>query len=40
MSGPCPKVHGLAYLLEEPVVQASRYLAHQYLTQTLTDVLV
>jgi hypothetical protein len=39
------KVHGLAYLLEEPLVHASRLhasrcLAHQHPTQTLTDVLV
>src|SRR5215213_11141493 len=40
MSGPRLKVHGLAYLLEEPLVQASRCLAHQPPTQTLTDVLV
>ena len=40
MSAPRLKVHGLAYLLEEPLVQASRCLAHQPPTQTLTDVLV
>src|ERR687896_331674 len=40
MSGPRLKVHGLAYLLEEPLVQASRCLALQPPTQTLTDVLV
>ena len=40
MSGPRLKVHRLAYLLDEPLVQASRCLAHQPPTQTLTDVLV
>src|ERR671915_2109866 len=36
MSAPRLKAHGLAYLLEEPLVQASRCLAHQPPTQTLT----
>src|SRR5215212_8449508 len=40
MSAPRLKVHGLAYLLEEPLVQATRCLTHQPPTQTLTDVLV